>query len=469
MQRALIVDDSKTAQVRLRKMLSRYDLAVDIVSSAEEALGYLSYRMPAVVFLDHHMEGMDGFEALKIIKANPNTANIPVIMYTSQKGDVYVGQARALGALDILSKEVIKPASLERVLSWLQIVPKGEGKGEGKGESNSPDRPRAPAPVLDPASMPADTTPPGEAPGSIPEEDPILVKVQAQVARLFEMHIADVRQQIADNSRFIVRRLSGELEKAHKNEAAVDDVPPSVIQAELAAEKSKAQFISSSLLVLIFIGLGLIAWELFDSKRDVKDIKQQYAQLVALNKDNQAQITSLTEFLSAQELEHGLDGVDPAVMDALSWALDNNLQFEFDAQPLSESQMLKVNALIYQLAAAGFTGLAELDIHFGNYCVVMNTAGEWVLAAPDTAISKCTFVSDLNREYNIGDYLSMPYLGFEQNAQPIVEGKISVSLIVSGLSNPRVVYPEANPPLTAGEWNAIAQQNNRVSIGFSYL
>jgi len=124
MQRVLIVDDSKTAQIRLRKMLTQYDIIVDVSFSAEEALGYLSYRHPAVIFMDHHMEGMDGFEALKIIKANPKTAMIPVIMYTAQKGDVYVGQARALGALDILSKEAIKPSNLQRVLSSLKILPK---------------------------------------------------------------------------------------------------------------------------------------------------------------------------------------------------------------------------------------------------------------------------------------------------------------------------------------------------------
>lgn len=183
MQRALIVDDSKTAQVRLRKMLSRYDLAVDIVSSAEEALGYLSYRMPAVVFMDHHMEGMDGFEALKIIKANPNTATIPVIMYTSQKGDVYVGQARALGALDILSKEIIKPSSLERVLACLHIVPKGEA--EDAAVATKPVNT-----VIDPVSMPAEKTHVDLPPAN--DEDPVLVKVQTQVAKLFEIGRAHV-------------------------------------------------------------------------------------------------------------------------------------------------------------------------------------------------------------------------------------------------------------------------------------
>jgi len=41
------------------------------------------------------MPGMDGFEAVSAIKNNPHTATIPIMMYTSQEGELYVGQARA--------------------------------------------------------------------------------------------------------------------------------------------------------------------------------------------------------------------------------------------------------------------------------------------------------------------------------------------------------------------------------------
>ena len=119
---ALIVDDSRTAQYQLKKMLEKYDLSIDTALSAEEALERLQHKQPSVIFLDHHMKGMDGFSALKIIKDNPDTALIPVIMYTSEKGSVYVGQARALGAQDILTKGAIQPASLERVLHNLNLI-----------------------------------------------------------------------------------------------------------------------------------------------------------------------------------------------------------------------------------------------------------------------------------------------------------------------------------------------------------
>lgn len=104
MQLALIVDDSKTARVMLRKMLDRLNIPTAMVESGEEALEYLKTNRPDVIFMDHMMPGMDGFAAVKAIKADPDKSSIPIVMHTTQQGDIYVGQARALGAMDILSK-----------------------------------------------------------------------------------------------------------------------------------------------------------------------------------------------------------------------------------------------------------------------------------------------------------------------------------------------------------------------------
>ncbi len=104
MHLALIVDDSKTARVALRKMLEKLNIPVATVESGEEALEYLQSSHPDVIFMDHMMPGMDGFAAVKAIKSDPAIASIPIVMHTTKKGDIYVGQARALGAADILPK-----------------------------------------------------------------------------------------------------------------------------------------------------------------------------------------------------------------------------------------------------------------------------------------------------------------------------------------------------------------------------
>ncbi|MCS6947674.1 MAG: response regulator, partial [Steroidobacteraceae bacterium] len=121
-KRALIVDDSKSARTFLACILEKYELTVDMAENAEQALEYLQTAKPDVIFMDHLMPGMDGFQALQSIKNDPRTAMIPILMYTSQEGELYLGQARALGAIGVLPKQ-IKPADVSRVLYQLRILP----------------------------------------------------------------------------------------------------------------------------------------------------------------------------------------------------------------------------------------------------------------------------------------------------------------------------------------------------------
>ena len=120
-KRALIVDDSKSARTFLSRILEKYEVVVDTAESAEQAIDYLGDHRPDVIFMDHLMPGMDGFQALQSIKSNPRTAMIPIMMYTSQEGELYLGQARALGAIGVLPKQ-IKPADVSRVLYQLRIL-----------------------------------------------------------------------------------------------------------------------------------------------------------------------------------------------------------------------------------------------------------------------------------------------------------------------------------------------------------
>ncbi|HEV7432374.1 MAG TPA: response regulator, partial [Steroidobacteraceae bacterium] len=128
-KRALIVDDSRSARTFLTRVLERYDLQVDGAASAEEAIEYLIRQRPDVIFLDHLMPGMDGFQALTAIKNDPRTAMIPVMMYTSQEGELYLSQARALGAMGVLPKQT-RPADVSRALEQLRLL--GEHRPESE-------------------------------------------------------------------------------------------------------------------------------------------------------------------------------------------------------------------------------------------------------------------------------------------------------------------------------------------------
>ncbi len=122
----LVVDDSKSARLMLRKMLQGFGMTVDTAESGEEALNYLRDRQPDAIFMDHTMPGIDGLTAVRQIKSNPATAAIPVAMYTSRDEANYREEARVAGAIDVLTKPAIPEilgVLLERMHQMLDAAP----------------------------------------------------------------------------------------------------------------------------------------------------------------------------------------------------------------------------------------------------------------------------------------------------------------------------------------------------------
>lgn len=112
---ALVVDDSKSARFALRRHLEHHSYQVETADSAEEALSMLKRNQPEVIFLDHFMPGIDGFEALQKIRSNPVTGKIPVVICSSNEGEEFTRQARSCGAIDVLQK----PPSRDRLAQLL--------------------------------------------------------------------------------------------------------------------------------------------------------------------------------------------------------------------------------------------------------------------------------------------------------------------------------------------------------------
>ncbi|WP_028008599.1 response regulator [Solimonas flava] len=116
---ALVVDDSKSARFALRRYLEGHAFKVDTADSAQQAYLALQQQRPDLIFLDHIMPGIDGFEALRQLKQDPETAAIPVIICSSNEGEAFVAEAREQGAVDVLPKPPT-PELLQRVLASVE-------------------------------------------------------------------------------------------------------------------------------------------------------------------------------------------------------------------------------------------------------------------------------------------------------------------------------------------------------------
>ncbi len=117
--KALVVDDSKVVRVVLKRMLEARGLGVDTAASGQEALDYLLGNAPDVIFMDFMMDGMDGYEATSLIRANVRTSTIPVVMCTGNDTPQERSRAHECGASAFVTKPVAG-AALDVVLAQLR-------------------------------------------------------------------------------------------------------------------------------------------------------------------------------------------------------------------------------------------------------------------------------------------------------------------------------------------------------------
>ena len=102
--RVLVVDDDP----RLLQIVAMY-LAIEgyeviTAHNGEDGLAEISTKRPDLVILDVMMPGMDGMEACRRIRGNPDTADIPVLMFSALSGDDDIERARTAGATNMISK-----------------------------------------------------------------------------------------------------------------------------------------------------------------------------------------------------------------------------------------------------------------------------------------------------------------------------------------------------------------------------
>ena len=103
--RILMVEDEPDIQAVAQIALEAVGgLQVEMCSSGREALDRVSSVAPDLVLMDVMMPGMDGPSTLQALRANPATANYPVIFMTAKVQSHEVSRYIGLGALGVIAK-----------------------------------------------------------------------------------------------------------------------------------------------------------------------------------------------------------------------------------------------------------------------------------------------------------------------------------------------------------------------------
>ena len=122
----LIVDDEAQNRRLLAVLLRPEGYHTESAASGEEALNAIAHAAPDLILLDIMMPGIDGYQVASILKANPATANIPIIMVTAHDERSARLAGLEAGAEEFLTKPVDRTELWLRVRNLLRLKAYGD-------------------------------------------------------------------------------------------------------------------------------------------------------------------------------------------------------------------------------------------------------------------------------------------------------------------------------------------------------
>ncbi len=402
--KALVVDDSTSARAILAKQLTDQEIEVDTVDSGEAALEYLQNQHPDVIFMDHLLPGIDGFEALRAIKESPETCNIPVLMYTSKRGEVYLNQVRELGAAGVLPKGN-KPIQVSKVLRSLRLITSSTtNNDEGDGDTSIGRR--------------------------YTDDDLLLRDLHSRFSDL-ENKLDSLRQQNPNDG----------------------------INFNKTQRKVSWTWVAAALAVAS-VTLG---YELTRSTGRVENLQSQMQsqarQLTDLRDGIARDLLRLSHAVAGDAvLPITGNNVD---LEALEWALNLDQWVSPGDKPLGDVRLATIDGLLRRLDKVGFRGVITLNVHSGDFCQSRDR-DQWVLAKPGILVRQCGKVDSLLAGPE--SMQSAAFTRFLQSAPALNTGSMRVEIVNHENRQPLMAYPDDASSISADTWNGIAALNNRVEI-----
>jgi DNA-binding response OmpR family regulator len=118
----MVVDDDQDTVAILARHLQREGFVPIEANSGAQCLKLVQENEVDVILLDLMMPDMDGFQVVRELRANPVTAEIPVIMITARDDLDARAEGMRLGVSDFLAKPVFRRQLASRVRAQLEVV-----------------------------------------------------------------------------------------------------------------------------------------------------------------------------------------------------------------------------------------------------------------------------------------------------------------------------------------------------------
>lgn len=137
--RVLVIDDSPTIVALLKRMLQQNQFEVLEAFDAETGIEIARREVPGLIFLDIVLPGMDGFNALRSLRRDPATRQVPIIMISGNAQATEQFYVQRIGADDFMKKPFSRAEVFNRIEALLdeEDIPRHGSKPGTRAEATA--------------------------------------------------------------------------------------------------------------------------------------------------------------------------------------------------------------------------------------------------------------------------------------------------------------------------------------------
>jgi len=357
---------------------------------------------------------MNGLEVLAVIKEDPSTRDIPVMMYTSQEDKRYAEKAIALGAIEVLPKQLKRP-DLHRILITLDNKNKFDPIQHIDSEND----------FLEQIVYDAEEALKHET-------------WQQRFKQAFEEHRENSAEQIQQLNERIDRLMLHQEEQPLKRQILWNNI---------------------FWMTLFCLVLGVFAYIYTQQQEALNTLSSQNNQ----NSNTAiAQETLNTPVPTTPEVAIDNENLDISNSEDLAELEEyfNTNSIPFGELLLGSRALAILEEINTILRTETFKGLVLITPLDSTFCVTTNELGQPVLPEASVLASQCELVSN-NPEIIANLSVELQQFINTQNASN-QEYQYLIAPIVNNLTD----LPEINETTTAEQWNSVATNNRRIQIEF---
>jgi len=118
MTRILCVEDNEDNLYMLQRRLTRAGFDVKIAMNGAQAVDWAKTLLPDLIVMDLNLPGLDGFEATRRLKGQPETKHIPIIILSAHGMEGAREKARAAGC----DEYETKPTDFDRLVTKIRAL-----------------------------------------------------------------------------------------------------------------------------------------------------------------------------------------------------------------------------------------------------------------------------------------------------------------------------------------------------------